>query len=68
MAYLRSLDRQRCSCGKPSHVELFNYRNASLGCFCKTCGRLQLAAQAARERASPAKPELTKSNPERKIE
>lgn len=49
MAYLRTLSKPRCHCGKPATVELVNQLNAPSGKFCRTCGKRKLHRMASRE-------------------
>lgn len=53
MAYLKDLLRRCVRCGGVAKVEAFNCYNASLGAFCRPCGKRVLREQrAAEERAA----------------
>ena len=51
MAYTKELQHscQVSSCGKRAVIEVFNFRNASLGEFCRRHGTQTLNVQRARE-------------------
>jgi len=59
MAYLKDLTSVCHSCFGPSprktQVELFNYRNQSLGKFCRPCGAYALKEEYSKEQSSPEK-------------
>jgi len=38
MAYSEPILNERCRCGKPSRVEVFNRVNALVGRYCARCG------------------------------
>lgn len=39
MPHLRDLPQPVCCrCRKPARVQMYNDRNAELGCYCKSCG------------------------------
>jgi len=57
MAYMREIGR--CRCGRPAAVEVFSRLNASMGLFCRTCGKRE-AARLNRLEQPPADPRGTK--------
>jgi hypothetical protein len=54
MAYLRDLPRPLCRCSARATVELLNRANATVGYYCRRCGRSRLAELQAAEAAERA--------------
>lgn len=52
MAYLRSIDTPKCSCGAKATKTLLNSRNATMGDYCAKCAARRLRELKASEARS----------------
>ncbi len=54
MAYAKELVRFcQVGCGRKAMVEVFNYRNSSMGEYCRPCGKIRINSLKRQEYADP---------------